>query len=84
MNAEDCELHRPLIDRAEAGGIYYPWTCECKRVSYAVSDNDDLEVSGRILDVLRLARETYLNGADTEGWWDGAIDYILTGEGWDE
>ena len=30
MNAEDCPVHRPLIDRAEANGIYYPWTCECK------------------------------------------------------
>jgi hypothetical protein len=30
MNAEDCPVHRDLIDRAGAAGIYYPWTCECE------------------------------------------------------
>lgn len=84
MNAEDCELHRPLIDRAEAGGIYYPWTCECKRVPYRVSDNEDCEVSGRILDVLRDARQIYANGVGPEGWWDGAVDYVLTGRNGDD
>jgi hypothetical protein len=29
MNAEDCPVHRDLIDRAEARGIFYPWICEC-------------------------------------------------------
>lgn len=31
MNAEDCPVHRDLIDRAGKAGIYYPWTCECKQ-----------------------------------------------------
>jgi hypothetical protein len=50
---------------------------------YQVEDNDDLEVSGRILDVLHDARNMYANGDRSEGWWDGAIEYILTGEGRD-
>lgn len=29
MNAEDCDLHRDLIDEPGGEGIYYPWTCEC-------------------------------------------------------
>lgn len=27
MNAEDCPVHAPLIDKP--GGIFYPWTCDC-------------------------------------------------------
>lgn len=47
---------------------------------YQVEDNDDLDVTGRILDVLRDARDIYATGNRSEGWWDGAIDYILNGE----
>jgi hypothetical protein len=50
---------------------------------YKVEDNEDLDVTGRILDVLRDARRIYLTGSLSEGWWDGAIEYILTGEGRD-
>lgn len=49
-------------------------------MTYSVEDNDDMEVTGRIIEVLRSARETYSDGNRSEGWWDGAIDYILTGE----
>jgi hypothetical protein len=48
---------------------------------YVVQDNPALEVTSRILDVLQKARETYGGGQGSEGWWDGAVDYILTGEG---
>jgi hypothetical protein len=39
-----------------------------------VQDDEDLTVSGRILDVLRASELP-------EGCWDGAVDYILTGKG---
>lgn len=48
---------------------------------YKVEDNEDLEVSGRIIDVLRDARTIYTDGGRSEGWWDAAVEYILTGEG---
>ena len=48
-------------------------------MTYKVEDNDDLEVTGRILDVLNAARDIYRDGNRSEGWWDGAIDYILDG-----
>lgn len=41
MNAEDCALHRPLIDRAEAGGIFYPWVCECDNPTHYCSVCDE-------------------------------------------
>ncbi len=44
-------------------------------MTYQVEDNDDLEVSGRILDILRTTDLP-------EGCWDGAIDYILEGGEW--
>lgn len=46
---------------------------------YKVEDNEDLEVTGRILDILRDARQMYAGGLGSEGWWDGAVDYILNG-----
>ena len=30
MNAEDCPIHRALIDQPGAGGVYYPWICPCE------------------------------------------------------
>lgn len=53
-------------------------------MTYQVKDNEDLEVSGRILDVLKSAREIYNTSGheNSEGWWDGAIDYILDGGTW--
>lgn len=30
MNAEDCPVHRGLIDLPGGNGIYYPWTCDCE------------------------------------------------------
>jgi len=53
-------------------------------MTYQVEDNDDLEVTGRIIDVLRDARDIYAPPGSlnrSEGWWDGAVDYILYGEG---
>lgn len=49
---------------------------------YRVEDNDNLDVSGRILDVLRDAREIYADGVGPEGWWDGAVEYVLKGGEW--
>jgi len=51
-------------------------------MTYQVEDNDDLEVTGRILETLRDARNIYTTPGNeqSEGWWDGAIDYILYGE----
>lgn len=50
-----------------------------------VKDDEDLTLSGRIVNVLRDAREIYNTPGKecSEGWWDGAVDYILTGEGRD-
>lgn len=47
---------------------------------YKVEDNEDLEVTARILDILNDARIIYAGGVGSEGWWDGAVDYILTGK----
>ena len=54
-------------------------------MTYKVEDNDDMDVTERILTVLRVAREIYNTpGLErSEGWWDGAIDYILRGEGYE-
>jgi hypothetical protein len=40
-----------------------------------VLEDDDLTISGRIIDVFRDL------DVKPEGAWDGAIEYILTGEG---
>lgn len=48
-------------------------------MTYKVQDNEDLEVTSRILDVLHDARDIYAGGEGSEGWWDAAIDYILEG-----
>ena len=45
-------------------------------MTYRVEDNDDLEVSGRILEVFRVLDPT----GEREGFWDGAIEYIFSGE----
>ena len=42
-------------------------------MSYTVEDSDDLEVTMRILDVLRTS-------GLPEGQWDGAVEHILNGE----
>lgn len=34
MNAESCLKHRDMIDAPGAGGIYYPWVCECPDYEY--------------------------------------------------
>ncbi len=50
-------------------------------MTYKVEDNDDCEVTGRILEVLQDARDIYTKGGPQhEGWWDGAIEYILKGD----
>lgn len=43
---------------------------------YTVKDSDDLDVSSRILDVLRTTDLP-------EGAWDGAVEHILEGTGWE-
>lgn len=57
-----------------------------KQQTHVVDDDEDLTVSGRVIDVLRDAREIYTTPGkeQSEGWWDGAVDYVLTGEGRDE
>ena len=47
---------------------------------YKVTDSDDLEVSGRILNVLDMARRVYKDGNNSENWRDAAVNYILTGD----
>lgn len=42
-----------------------------------VEDTDDLEITGRILDVLRTS-------GLPESCWDNAVEHILTGSGWED
>jgi len=71
---------------AEEFDALFPNNVHAEKSVMKVQDDEDLTVSGRIIDVLRDAREIYgTPGKErSEGWWDGAVDYVLTGEGRDE